>query len=139
MPVITDFGVSLDDGPLTPLAEAGEGGGLRVLVPADADGSGVAGQANRFDLIGIAFAKFSDGRGFSLARRLRDLGFRGRLRAVGHLIPDQYAYARACGFDEVQVDDATLARQGEDAWRLAAGTAVPPFRARSAAAERRPG
>jgi uncharacterized protein (DUF934 family) len=139
MPVITDFGVALDDGPLTPLAEADDRAGLRVLVPADAEPEAVAAQANRFDLIGVEFAKFSDGRGFSLGRRLRDLGFRGRLRAVGHLIPDQFAYARACGFDEVQVDDATLVRQGADAWTQAAGTATPPFRARGQAAERRAG
>ncbi|MFN3613440.1 MAG: DUF934 domain-containing protein [Rubrimonas sp.] len=137
MPVITDFGVSLDDGPLAPLGEAADGGSLRVLVPADADGAMVAAQADRFDLIGVQFDRFSDGRGFSLARRLRDLGFRGRLRAVGHLIPDQFAYARACGFDEVQVDDATFARQGEEAWIRAAGAATPPFRARAQASRRR--
>lgn len=72
--------------------------------------------ANQVDLIAIAFPGFADGRGFTLARRLRRAGFRGILRAVGPLIPDQFAYAMACGFDEVELPDAVATRQGEAAW-----------------------
>lgn len=68
------------------------------------------------DLIGIEFPAFSDGRGFSLARRLRELGFQGRLRATGRLIADQYAMARRVGFDEVQVAADIAARQPQDQW-----------------------
>ena len=35
------------------------------------------------DLISIAFPNYSDGRGFSIARQLRNMGFAGRLRAHG--------------------------------------------------------
>lgn len=76
----------------------------------------VAQLANQVDLIAIAFPGFADGRGFTLGRRLRRAGFRGILRAVGPLIPDQFAYALACGFDEVELPDAVAARQGEAAW-----------------------
>ncbi|MBM3606277.1 MAG: DUF934 domain-containing protein [Alphaproteobacteria bacterium] len=67
-------------------------------------------------LVAIDFPSFSDGRGFSLARRLRELGYKGRLRATGRLIADQYAMARRVGFDEVQVAADIAARQPEDQW-----------------------
>src|SRR5579872_7524737 len=44
-------------------------------------------------LIAIEFPKFRDGRGFSLARALREQhGFDGEIRAIGHLLPDQHAF-----------------------------------------------
>lgn len=67
-------------------------------------------------LIAIDFPAFTDGRGFSLARRLRELGFRGRLRAAGRLIADQYAMARRVGFDEVEVAPDIAARQPAEQW-----------------------
>lgn len=67
-------------------------------------------------LIAVDFPAFSDGRGFSLAKRLRDAGYGGRLRAVGGVIPDQFAYALACGFDEVEIDEARAERQPEPQW-----------------------
>ena len=47
----------------------------------------------------IEFPKFRDGRGFTLARTLRErYGFKGDIRASGHFIPDQFAALVACGF-----------------------------------------
>ena len=68
------------------------------------------------DLVAIEFPVFTDGRGFSLARRLRQLGFQGRLRASGRLLSDQYAMARRVGFDEVAVAEDIAARQPEEQW-----------------------
>jgi uncharacterized protein (DUF934 family) len=70
-------------------------------------------------LIAIQFPKSADGRGFSLARRLRRMGYKGELRAVGHVIPDQYALALSCGFDTVEISDSLAARQPEEQWREA--------------------
>ena len=67
-------------------------------------------------LIRIAFPSHMDGRGFSLARHLRLLGYRGRLRASGHVLADQYAMARRSGFDEVEIDRALAQRQPEEQW-----------------------
>jgi uncharacterized protein (DUF934 family) len=51
-------------------------------------------------LIAIDFPKFSDGRGYSSARLLRDrLGFKGELRAVGDVLRDQLFYMLRCGID----------------------------------------
>jgi uncharacterized protein (DUF934 family) len=67
-------------------------------------------------LIRIDFPAFADGRGFTLARRLRMLGFHGRLRARGDVLADQYAMARRVGFDEVEISADLAARQPADQW-----------------------
>lgn len=89
---------------------------LGVALPNDAEAADAAPFFERLSLISIHFPSFADGRGFSLARRLRALGFNGCLRAEGHVIADQYAYARACGFDEVEISDALAARQPQEHW-----------------------
>ena len=66
----------------------------------------------RLALIRIAFPGFADGRGFSLGQRLRHLGYRGRLRAHGPLIPDQRAALLGSGFDEVELAADVLGRHG---------------------------
>ncbi len=70
----------------------------------------------RIALIRIAFPSHMDGRGFSLARHLRLLGYRGRLRAAGHILADQYTMARRSGFDEVEIDPGFAERQSEEQW-----------------------
>ena len=67
-------------------------------------------------LVAVQFPSFSDGRGLSLARRLRREGFAGRLRAVGPLIADQFREALSCGFDEVELPDEMAARQPLEQW-----------------------
>ena len=70
----------------------------------------------RISLIRIGFPAFSDGRGFTIARSLRAMGYAGRLRAQGHVLADQYAMARRAGFDEIEISDDLAARQTEDQW-----------------------
>jgi len=121
MPIVIDTGFveDSDTAPLLSLAAWESGGGepdAGLEVPNDTDAKELAPHFNQVDLIAIAFPNFADGRGFALARRLRALGYRGRLRAKGHLIADQYPMARACGFDEVQIDDTLARRQPEAHW-----------------------
>lgn len=80
----------------------------------------------RAALVIVPFAGFADGRGFSLARRLRAEGFRGRLRAAGPLLPDQYPMALRAGFDEVEIPADLACRLGEPHWRAAAARAARP-------------
>ena len=54
-------------------------------------------------VIKIIFDKFSDGRGFTYARRIRDSGFPGKLVAGGHVIADQADYLRRCGFSHAEI------------------------------------
>lgn len=74
-------------------------------------------------MIRIAFPSFSDGRGFTLARRLRMAGYQGRLRAQGHVIADQFPMARRSGFDEVEIDFALARRQPWELWKRSSGVA----------------
>ncbi|RLQ22940.1 DUF934 domain-containing protein [Seongchinamella sediminis] len=56
-------------------------------------------------LVLVNFPTFTDGRGFSYGRELRERGYKGELRAVGHFIRDQLTYLSRCGFDAFQFDD----------------------------------
>ena len=96
----------------------------------DADRATLAHAALEQTPIRIAFASFADGRGFTLARRLRQMGFAGHLRASGHVLADQYAMARRSGFDEVEIDAALAARQPEDQWRARADWQAHDHRSR---------
>lgn len=75
---------------------------------------------NNAAMIRIDFPSSADGRGFTLAAILRRAGYKGRLRARGHVLADQYAMARRSGFDEVEIDAALAARQPEDQWQFRA-------------------
>jgi len=58
----------------------------------------------------VNFPKFTDGRGYSIGRLLRErYGYRGELRAIGDIRRDQVFYLSRVGFD------AFLLREGEDA------------------------
>jgi uncharacterized protein (DUF934 family) len=105
-----------------PAAEIAEGGQpVRIDLGADGDPATVARHFWRTSVIRIPFRSFADGRGFTLARELRRLGFRGRIRASGHLIPDQWPLARACGIDEVEIAKAQAERQPDAAWNARKG------------------
>jgi uncharacterized protein (DUF934 family) len=60
---------------------------------------------DQLQLIVINFPVFTDGRGFSYARNLRDRGYTGELRATGNFIRDQLTYLSRCGFDAFQMAD----------------------------------
>lgn len=53
----------------------------------------------RLRLVEVNFPAYTDGRGYSAARLLREHGYTGELRAVGDVLIDQLAYMRRCGFD----------------------------------------
>ncbi len=121
--VITDAGIVPDDcaGRVLPLEALKAPGAvpealLAVDLPNDRDPAELLPWFDRLAMIRIAFPAMGDGRGFSLAQRLRDLGFRGRLRAAGPLIADQMDAALRVGFDEVEVPDSLAARQPPEAW-----------------------
>lgn len=100
---------------------------LGVEVANTTDVERLAPLFDRLALIAIAFPSFGDGRGFTLAKRLRRAGYKGRLRASGPLIPDQAAYAFACGFDEIELPDSSAARQTEAQWKNASGVISAPY------------
>ena len=117
MPIVTDTGFHADDytGPILDLAS-------------DTDPATLA--VPQAPLVRIDFPSFADGRGFTLARLLRLRGYRGRLRARGHVIADQYAMARRAGFDEVEIDDDLAARQPAEQWLFRADWRAHDYQAR---------
>ncbi len=61
-------------------------------------------EVNRFPVIAVDFHKFTDGRGYTLAYRLRNqLGFRGELRAMGDILRDQLFYLKRVGFNSFAI------------------------------------
>ena len=99
-------------------------------VALDVDFDALAAQLKGITAIRILVPAFNDGRGFTLAARLRRAGFAGRLRAAGPLIADQYAMARRAGFDEVEIPAALAARQPQDQWLARADWQGHDYRAR---------
>lgn len=87
-----------------------------VDLPSDANPADLADHVDHLTLIRVDFPSFADGRGFTIARQLRLMGYKGELRAKGHVISDQYAMARRAGFDGVEISDDLAARQPEGEW-----------------------
>jgi len=87
-------------------------------------------------LVAVDFPKFTDGRGYSVAYLLRSrLGFRGELRAIGDVLPDQLYFMRRVGFDAFAVRPDKDIRQAlrslqpfSDAYQGSWDNAVPAFR-----------
>ena len=87
-----------------------------IDIPNDITIASLKGLFESAAMIRIPFPSFADGRGFSLAKQLRQHGYEGKLRAIGHIIADQYGFARVCGYDEVEIDDDMAKRQPEEQW-----------------------
>ena len=58
----------------------------------------------RVRLIEVDFPKFRDGRGFSSARVLREMGYTGEIKATGDVLVDLVYFMRRCGFDSFAPD-----------------------------------
>ena len=113
------------------LADLPEPGTARALELQPADKiTTLSNRLGGIEVIAVRFAAFSDGRGFTLAKQLREMGFTGRLRATGSVLPDQYAMARRNGFDEVEISDELAQRTGEHAWLARANWRAHDYQAR---------
>jgi len=84
---------------------------LGLYVEPGQDVQNILPDLRRFALIVIAFAKFTDGRGYSLARQFRSHhGFAGELRASGDILFDQLQLLARCGFDSFDITNAATLR-----------------------------
>ncbi len=87
---------------------AGQPGERLLLQPGESP-CRIGVELRRLSAIAVNFPVLTDGRGFSCARELRERGYRGELRAVGHFIRDQMFYLKRCGFNAFQpADDSGL-------------------------------
>ncbi len=85
--------------PALPEAEIG------VDLPNDADPAVLAPFLDRLALVVLHWPKHRDGRAFTQARALRERGFRGAIRATGHLLPDQHAFLLRCGVTSIELPE----------------------------------
>jgi len=75
-------------------------GRIGVALQNDIELDAIGSDHELWALITVPFPKFTDGRGYSLARLLRSrAGYHGELRAVGDVMRDQLYYMERCGFD----------------------------------------
>ena len=79
------------------IAHSGKTG---LLLNGDAELEDFASDLENIDLVAVNFPKFADGRGYSLARLLRErANYTGELRAVGDVLRDQLFFLHRCGFN----------------------------------------
>jgi uncharacterized protein (DUF934 family) len=81
-------------------------GDLGVQLDPDDDPAQLAADLGRLSMIAVRFPHFTDGRGYSIARLLRERSsWRGELRAVGDVQRDQLLYLSRVGFDAFALKD----------------------------------
>jgi len=106
-------------------------GNVGVWLAPDADPEALAADVGTVPVIAVDFPAFTDGRGYSIGRFLRDrYGFKGELRAIGDILRDQLFALAECGFD------AFLIRSDRDA--VAALSGLRDFASIYAATSRTP-
>ena len=117
-------------------------GRVGVWLEGEHDPADIAADLDHLHVIAVRFVSFTDGRGYSIARLLRErYGWRGELRAIGDIQRDQVFYLARCGFDSLAL------REGEDvetalaafndfseSYQTAVDRPVPLFRRRETAA-----
>lgn len=105
------------------------------------DPAALAGRLASAARVEVHFPKFTDGRGYSIARLLRErFGYRGELRAVGDVQRDQLFYLSRVGFDAFLLRDGEHAADAlaalqdfSEAYQASVEQPQPLFRRRSAA------
>jgi uncharacterized protein (DUF934 family) len=115
-----------------------EAGALGVWIDANEGPEGLAADVRRFPLIAVNFPKFGDGRGYSIARLLRErCGFKGELRAIGDVLHDHLFFMEQCGFDAFALREDQDAQEAlsvfdtfSDGYQTSVLRPVPLFRRR---------
>ena len=119
-------------------------GKLGVWLDANEGPEAIADDLQRFTLIAVNFPKFGDGRGYSIARLLRErYGYKGELRAIGDVLHDFLYFMKQCGFDSFALRDDQDVNEAlaafdtfSDGYQTSVLRPVPLFRRRFSAAKR---
>ncbi|MEO0413245.1 MAG: DUF934 domain-containing protein [Pseudomonadota bacterium] len=106
---------------------------LGVRLSPDTKVEELASRLDQIALIEVDFPAYTDGRGYSQARVLREhMGFQGELRAIGDVLIDQLRFMQRCGFDvavladHVDPSDAQAALERYGVWYQPAADDHPP-------------
>lgn len=114
-------------------------GNVSIWLDSDDNAGDVADLATSLPVIGVNFPVFTDGRGFSIGRTIRErYQFRGELRAIGNFMQDQLFYLKRCGFDAfVVAEDAAVESMAKslsdfsDFYQASVDQPIPLFRRRA--------
>jgi uncharacterized protein (DUF934 family) len=115
-------------------------GRVGVWLAPQEDPALIADSLDALALVAVFFPQFTDGRGYSTARLLRErYGWQGELRAIGDVQRDQLFYLSRVGFDAFELKDgidaeAALSAFGDfsEAYQTSVERPLPLFRRRSA-------
>ena len=115
-------------------------GRVGIWLAGDQEPAEIADDLTHLSLVAVRFVSFTDGRGYSVGRLLRErYGWRGELRAIGDVQRDQLFYLMRCGFDAFalregeDIDEALAAFDDfSEAYQASLDRPVPLFRRRSA-------
>jgi uncharacterized protein (DUF934 family) len=118
---------------------ADRAGAVGVWIDSHEESEAFADGIIALPVIAINFPKFADGRGFSLARLLRErYGYSGEIRAIGEIIRDQLFLMQRCGFNafafdtELDLAEASKSLQDfSDAYQVAVDQPEPLFKRRA--------
>jgi phosphoadenosine phosphosulfate reductase len=111
---------------------------IGVWLDSNEEVEAIADDLHYFQVVGVNFPKFADGRGYSTARLLRErYGYEGEVRAIGDVLQDQLFYLKRSGFDafalradrDIEIAVAALETFPE-AYQTAADQKQPLFRRR---------
>jgi uncharacterized protein (DUF934 family) len=143
VPPTGDVIVSLAQWQAQKAALLARSGRLGVWLAGNDDPANVAADLKHFALVAVDFPHFTDGRGCSIARLLRErYGWTGELRAIGHVIRDVVFYFSRCGFDAFDLlagEDAQAALSAfgdfSEAYQTSVERPQPLFRRRAGVAQ----
>lgn len=90
-----------------------------VWLDAEQEPEELAGDIESLQYLAVNFPTFMDGRGFSIARLIRErYQFSGELRAIGQIVLDQLFYLSRCGFNAFCLDALALDDEAEETENL---------------------
>ena len=107
-----------------------------VLLLGDANPLDFADDISSIELFAVNFPAFADGRGYSIARLLRErLDYQGEIRAIGDVLIDQLNFMKRCGFSTFLLKEGLSGEKAldyfatfSDPYQLANDLPTPLFR-----------
>jgi uncharacterized protein (DUF934 family) len=82
---------------------------LGVWLDSDQSPKLIADDLQHFAIVAINFPAFTDGRGFTYGRELREQhNYSGEIRAIGDFMRDQLFYLKRCGFDAFAIENTDI-------------------------------
>jgi uncharacterized protein (DUF934 family) len=84
-------------------------GELGVWLDSDESPKLIADDLAQFDVVACNFPVFTDGRGFTYGRELREQhNYQGEVRAIGDFMRDQLFYLQRCGFETFAIENTDI-------------------------------